>query len=738
MRSLRPIAARECRAARRRAGVVVAVEAGDDDRDRARSPSPSPRRSRPSRPCAGRRRARPVAAFSASPPRPSTRLAVRAALAAWSTVQVDEHQLPDHQRGQQQPPEHRRRARRTPGRALRAAAVAHSRLAGLSGVSGEPAGGSSSITVSAVDADLPAASATPGSAPGPCSCTRDRHVVGLVDLRALRASPSAGPRPPPLRYGGSLPGVGRVDRELARALARGVAGGDVRVADRARSATARRRRSAERQQAHELDASPGRARRRGGPAGRAARRRGAPASSSCGHDLELVGQRLERAAQLAVLHARRRARVDRGLERAEVGGDRRLRHRVADDLAREVGLDLAPARGPVEQRPMSSSSRTLSRLHRSRIRRTPRSASTSGVVTTSTWLAISARDRGRLGDDGADVDDGQRVARLDGAEHVAGDGGVDVLGALALARARAAARKPSLCVYSVSCRWRTEISSATSTRSTTLRRYGVSSSARKSPFWRSKSTRQTGRPGAIRAAARPRCSATVVVPTPPLAPATAISWPPSAPRPTPRRSRGRASSRDHCEAARTLASKLTRATAAAPRRRGCRPASRRASAPASPSAASRTSPTSGKRGRELAGELEHGHAAERVVQQRRRRRRAGAARACSSSGSATRVDDLELVALARPARPRGGQSRRRRRRSAAAGSLARPRAAVHRAARPPSVGSASPGRSSARRTSAANDSAWVTVSSCSGVERERDRHDLRRVGGLRPGRRCRP
>ena len=41
-------------------------------------------------------------------------------------------------------------------------------------------------------------------------------------------------------------------------------------------------------------------------------------------------------------------------------------------------------------------------------------------------------DRARLGDLRAEVDDGQRVARLDRAEHVARDAGVDLLAALAL------------------------------------------------------------------------------------------------------------------------------------------------------------------------------------------------------------------------------------------------------------------------------------------------------------------
>ena len=166
----------------------------------------------------------------------------------------------------------------------------------------------------------------------------------------------------------------------------------------------------------------------------------------------------------------------------------------------------------------SSSSRTPSRFQSSRMRRTPRSASTSGVVTTTHLGRHLGRDRGRLGRDGADVDDGQRVARLDGAEHVAGDGGVDVLGLARPPRAPAAAgSRPCACRASPAGGAR---------RSRRRRRRGrrrcagaACPAARGSrpSGGRSRPGRPAG-PGAIRAAARPRCSATVVVPTPPLAP----------------------------------------------------------------------------------------------------------------------------------------------------------------------------------------------------------------------------
>lgn len=60
-----------------------------------------------------------------------------------------------------------------------------------------------------------------------------------------------------------------------------------------------------------------------------------------------------------------------------------------------------------------------------------------------------------------------------------------------------------------------------STRSATVRRPGRPSMLRRSPAPRSKSTRQMLRPRSARAAASDRCTASVVVPTPPLLPASA-------------------------------------------------------------------------------------------------------------------------------------------------------------------------------------------------------------------------
>ena len=121
----------------------------------------------------------------------------------------------------------------------------------------------------------------------------------------------------------------------------------------------------------------------------------------------------------------------------------------------------------------------------------------------------------------------------------------------------------------------------------------MSRNERKSPFWRSKSTTQTGRPGAARTAASASWRQTVVVPTPPLAPATAISWPPSAaPADSSPATRSRIV-RDHCEAARTLPSSCSSESGSetTSRRPACI-AARNMSGESS--AAIRTSPTSGK------------------------------------------------------------------------------------------------------------------------------------------------
>ena len=121
----------------------------------------------------------------------------------------------------------------------------------------------------------------------------------------------------------------------------------------------------------------------------------------------------------------------------------------------------------------------------------------------------------------------------------------------------------------------------------------MSRNERKSPFWRSKSTRQTGRPGAARTAASASCRQTVVVPTPPLLPATAISWPPSAaPADSSPATRSRIV-RDHCEAARTLPSSCSSESGSdtTSRSPACIAARSRSG---ESSAAISTSPTSGK------------------------------------------------------------------------------------------------------------------------------------------------
>ncbi len=57
---------------------------------------------------------------------------------------------------------------------------------------------------------------------------------------------------------------------------------------------------------------------------------------------------------------------------------------------------------------------------------------TSGVVTTSTFVGDLGAHGAGLGDRGAEIDHGQRVARLHRGQHAARHGGVDLLGALAL------------------------------------------------------------------------------------------------------------------------------------------------------------------------------------------------------------------------------------------------------------------------------------------------------------------
>ena len=135
-----------------------------------------------------------------------------------------------------------------------------------------------------------------------------------------------------------------------------------------------------------------------------------------------------------------------------------------------------------------------------------------------------------------------------------------------------------------------------------------------SPFWRSKSTRQTGRPGAARAAASARWIATVVVPTPPLAPATAIRLPASAPTAVSSPETRSRSARDHWAAARTLDSSCSSESGSETTSRMPGLHRRAHQRPGESSAASSTIPTSGKLAAISRASSITGHGAERVVQ----------------------------------------------------------------------------------------------------------------------------
>ena len=159
----------------------------------------------------------------------------------------------------------------------------------------------------------------------------------------------------------------------------------------------------------------------------------ARAPRRCGTISSSFGQRLERAAQLVVLQPARRAGVDRGLERVEVGRDRASETIVSPTTLRARSGWISRRRDArLSTTLTSSSSRTPSRFQRSRIRRTPRSASTSGVVTTSTWPAISAAIAVASVATAPMSTTVSAWRALTALRHVAGDGGVDVLGLLAL------------------------------------------------------------------------------------------------------------------------------------------------------------------------------------------------------------------------------------------------------------------------------------------------------------------
>ena len=204
---------------------LVVAEARDDDRDAHADVRRLAVDRRPLDAVAqAARRARCVAAFSASPPRPSTRLAVRAALAAWSTAQAasischttsavssSHHSIPISS------------ADAWP-RSSRAAAASSSPIRGRVRLARRQRLVLDRRVGRRGDADRRAAG--PGSATGTLRLHLHRHRSSAC-ARSSRpcATPSAGPRSAALRYGGSCRRRRVVSHgELARALARGVAG----------------------------------------------------------------------------------------------------------------------------------------------------------------------------------------------------------------------------------------------------------------------------------------------------------------------------------------------------------------------------------------------------------------------------------------------------------------------------------------------------------------------------------
>ena len=136
----------------------------------------------------------------------------------------------------------------------------------------------------------------------------------------------------------------------------------------------------------------------------------------------------------------------------------------------------------------------------------------------------------------------------------------------------------------------------------------------------------------------------MVVPTPPLAPATAISWPPSAPAADSSPATRSRIVRDHCEAARTLDSSCSSESGSATTSRSPACIAARSTSGES-SAAISTRPISGKleamsRATSSTGTAPSASCRTTTSTSSRRSARA------SSSASADPVDDLQLLALA--------------------------------------------------------------------------------------------
>ena len=142
------------------------------------------------------------------------------------------------------------------------------------------------------------------------------------------------------------------------------------------------------------------------------------------------------------------------------------------------------------------------------------------------------------------------------------------------------------------------------------------------------------------------------MPTPPLAPATAISRPPSAPAADSSPATRSRSVRDHCAAARTLPSSCSSESGSETTSRSPACIAARSSSGES-SVAIRTRPVLGERLAELAREVEHRHGAERVVQHDDVDVVA-AQRARDLLGLVDDRDDLEPLALLRERGGAGG------------------------------------------------------------------------------------
>ena len=390
---------------------------------------------------------------------------MRAALEAWSKLQIDEQQLPHQQRGEQHP-------HSTPANSM----------LGLAGLVAQPrreprhdpppfcdAGSGSSSIRCRPPSETFQSVRTDGNRTGTLRLTRTVWSFALIDARR----PAPRPREVLDRLVGVravLAGVRGVDRQLARALARRVAGEHERVADEPDLPQQNDHDQQQRQDARELGAASGRARRRepGEQAARLAvarrpgRRRRARTSSSAtsaskaprsfwssmraGEPVLTAASNAAKSAGIVVWASRPPTTL-----RARSGWTSRLREVRLSTTSMSVVVAHLQALPEVAQAPHAAQRDDVGRRDDEHLGWPSRRRSRSPPTQWRRGRRPSAR------------------GAPDRAEHVARDGGVDLLRPLAVV-GREQQPEALLCVYSVSCRWRTEISSATSTRSTTLRR----------------------------------------------------------------------------------------------------------------------------------------------------------------------------------------------------------------------------------------------------------------------------